>query len=220
MPHIQTNKTKVSDVLANDIPKSWSLLFDERYLNKLKQCGVGLFETPLQLYGAFMLHKAQFLLNNKLISNITNDLIKLKPYYQTIGNEQVASDFKEGKLCIAFAWSSFVNQMGSNLELILPEEGATMYIDTMLIPTKAKNIDNAYKFIDFMLEAENAAELIKTSNGIPAVAELANLVGQEYANNPLIFPDTKTLRRMYLDTPLDYKQEYFLNSEWKRFISK
>jgi len=219
---IVLDKNKARNALGDDFPKSWGLLFDEKYASKLATCGIGIFDAPLQFYGAHMLYKAQFLLSAELINDITDELIKLKPYYQIIGNEQVVQDFSQGKLCATFAGSSFIHNMGSsdNLELLIPEEGATMYMDVMFIPVKAKNIENAYKFINFMLEPQNAAKLVATSSGIPAVNGVKNLVEAKYANNSLIFPEDKTLFRMYLDSTLNEQQEYTLNKSWHKIINQ
>jgi len=211
----------VQQVLGKKYPKSWNLLFDPEYAEKLNSCGVGLFEAPQQLYNAYMFYKGVPLasINQTNLMAITDDLIALKSNYRQISNEGVAAALKENKLCAAFAWSSFMAQMGHDLELIVPEEGVSMYIDVMVIPTKATNSEDAYQFIEFMLQAENAAHLLQNTYGIPAVKGVKELVPSEYANNPLIFPDYKTLTRMFLLNPLDERMENLLNNEWHRFIN-
>ncbi|HSH57468.1 MAG TPA: spermidine/putrescine ABC transporter substrate-binding protein [Halomonas sp.] len=46
-----------------------------------------------------------------------------------------------------------------NLEFMIPDEGAEMWVDVMMIPAKAPNPDMAHKFIDFILDAEVGAQL-------------------------------------------------------------
>ncbi|ABQ47421.1 extracellular solute-binding protein family 1 [Thermotoga petrophila RKU-10] len=44
-------------------------------------------------------------------------------------------------------------------DFFIPKEGGTLWIDNMVIPKGAKNVDLAYKFINFILEPENAAKI-------------------------------------------------------------
>lgn len=59
-----------------------------------------------------------------------------------------------------------------NVELIIPEKGGTAYIDSFVILKNAKNKENAYKFINFILQPENyavVADVLETpSINIPA----------------------------------------------------
>ena len=48
---------------------------------------------------------------------------------------------------------------GKNFEIVYaqPREGSMLWIDVAAIPKNAVNVDNAYKFIDFLLEPRIAA---------------------------------------------------------------
>ncbi|MDZ7853442.1 MAG: spermidine/putrescine ABC transporter substrate-binding protein [Halomonas sp.] len=50
-------------------------------------------------------------------------------------------------------------QTFENLDFMIPDEGAEMWVDSMLIPSEAPNPDMAHKFIDFILDAEVGAQL-------------------------------------------------------------
>ncbi|MDR9440920.1 MAG: extracellular solute-binding protein, partial [Halomonas sp.] len=45
------------------------------------------------------------------------------------------------------------------LDFMIPDEGAEMWVDAMLIPSEAPNPDMAHKFIDFILDAQVGAQL-------------------------------------------------------------
>ena len=47
----------------------------------------------------------------------------------------------------------------AHLDFMIPDEGAEMWVDSMLIPAEAPNPDMAHKFIDFILDAEVGAQL-------------------------------------------------------------
>ncbi|SDJ92543.1 ABC transporter substrate-binding protein [Billgrantia gudaonensis] len=46
-----------------------------------------------------------------------------------------------------------------SLDFMIPDEGAEMWVDAMLIPSEAPNPDMAHKFIDFILDAQVGARL-------------------------------------------------------------
>jgi len=46
-----------------------------------------------------------------------------------------------------------------HLAFMIPDEGAEMWVDSMLIPSEAPNPDMAHRFIDFILDAEVGAQL-------------------------------------------------------------
>ncbi|TDO12518.1 MULTISPECIES: ABC transporter substrate-binding protein [Halomonas] len=47
----------------------------------------------------------------------------------------------------------------ANLDFMIPDEGAEMWVDSMLIPSEAPNPEMAHKFIDFILDAKVGAQL-------------------------------------------------------------
>lgn len=47
----------------------------------------------------------------------------------------------------------------SKLEFMIPDEGAEMWVDSMMIPVDAPHPELAHKFIDFLLDAEVGAQL-------------------------------------------------------------
>ena len=64
-----------------------------------------------------------------------------------------------------------------DIDFLAPKSGALWWIDTFAIPAKAKNVDAAYKWINFMLRPENAAEftnLEKYGTASKGAIELTN----------------------------------------------
>jgi spermidine/putrescine-binding protein len=46
-----------------------------------------------------------------------------------------------------------------NFQYVLPQEGATLWIDNMAVPANAEHPCTAFTFINFIMEAENGAAL-------------------------------------------------------------
>ena len=47
---------------------------------------------------------------------------------------------------------------------MVPKEGTDLWVDTMVVIAASENKEAAYKFIDFMLDAENGAWVARTSS--------------------------------------------------------
>jgi spermidine/putrescine transport system substrate-binding protein len=65
-----------------------------------------------------------------------------------------------GEIHLAMAWDKGgwkLHAENPNIDFFAPRSGALGWIDTFAIPAKAKNVEGAYKWINFMLKPENAA---------------------------------------------------------------
>jgi spermidine/putrescine transport system substrate-binding protein len=73
-----------------------------------------------------------------------------------------------------------------SFEYIYPQDGAFMWIDCMAIPKGAKNIENAYKFINFILRPE-IAKMISEQIGFstPNLAAVKLMSPEDQANRLL-----------------------------------
>lgn len=85
----------------------------------------------------------------------------------------------------------------ANTDFIIPDKGATAYIDSFVIMADSKNKDNAYKFLNFIHEPENykvvADHLELPSINVPARAmvEVTPLYSIDELKNTQILRDIK-----------------------------
>ena len=98
-----------------------------------------------------------------LMEKVGQALIGGKPIvknYWTNGDALLQS-MRSEEVYLAMAWDNGgwkLHVENSDIDFLAPKSGALGWIDTFAIPAKAKNIDAAYKWINFMLKPENAAE--------------------------------------------------------------
>jgi spermidine/putrescine transport system substrate-binding protein len=79
--------------------------------------------------------------------------------YWTNGDALIQS-MMAGEIHVAMAWDKGgwkLHAENPNIDFVAPRSGALGWIDTFAIPAKAKNVDAAYKWINFILKPENAA---------------------------------------------------------------
>lgn len=87
-----------------------------------------------------------------------------------------------------------------NLVYIYPQDGFVVWIDCMSIPKNAPHLKSAYKFINFLMRPDIAAKLgIELGYASPNL-EAVKLMPPQMRNNPIIYPDAKTLARAQFET--------------------
>jgi len=205
---------------VDNIPKTWGLLFDEKYLSNVESCKIALMDNPLYVYSVYALYEARSFtsFNETLLKQLNSHLFKLKHFYGYIDNKEVLGGFRDqGDVCAAIARSSYAGDMGSNVVLVEPEEGVPLTMDVMVIPKKSKNVTNAYKFIDFMLQHNIAKTLAEDTQGIVAVSGVQKLVDAKFKDNKFMFPDEKSLRRMFLLRSINDQDKALLKDAWMQF---
>jgi spermidine/putrescine transport system substrate-binding protein len=82
-----------------------------------------------------------------------------------------------------------------NLGFALPKEGGTVAIDSLAIPARAPNTENAYKFINFMYDAKNNAENTNFVHFATPNAAALPLINAADRKNPLIYPPAALLAK-------------------------
>ncbi|MBR9986301.1 MAG: extracellular solute-binding protein [Desulfosarcina sp.] len=98
----------------------------------------------------------------KLMKRVGEKLIENKGLvknYWTNGDALLQS-MRSEEVFVAMAWDNGGWKMHAenpDIDFVAPKSGALGWIDTFTIPAKAKNVEAAYKWINFMLTPENAA---------------------------------------------------------------
>lgn len=103
------------------------------------------------------------------------------------------------------------------LEPVFPEEGMPIYIDCFVMSKDAPNKENAYKFLNFLMEPEISArisDITKFSNANKAAEEF---LPEEFRNNPLLnLPDEVVENTsFYIDVAAVAEEYEHIYSEFK-----
>jgi spermidine/putrescine transport system substrate-binding protein len=121
------------------------------------------------------------------------------------GNDYI-KDLAGGDVLACQAYSGDVIQLQADdpdIEFVVPEEGAELWSESLMIPNLARHKANAERLIDFYYRPEVAAELAAWVNyvcPVPAARDvLASSDDEEtaaLAEDPLIFPDAAMRERL------------------------
>jgi spermidine/putrescine transport system substrate-binding protein len=121
------------------------------------------------------------------------------------GNDYI-KDLSSGDVLACQAYSGDVIQLQADdpdIEFVVPEEGAELWSESLMIPNLARHKANAETLVDYYYEPTVAAELAAWVNyvcPVPAAQDiLASAKDKDtaaLAEDPLIFPDTAMRERL------------------------
>ena len=129
---------------------------------------------------------------DKLIEQKKNGIVKA---YQV---DETKDKMVAGEAALAVMWSGdaqYAIDLNPDLAYSIPSEGSNIWIDAMVIPRNAQNMDNALKFIDFLCRpdiAQKNCEAIWYSSPNSGAIEL---MGEEYTGNPVMNPTDEEVAR-------------------------
>ncbi|MFZ9925993.1 MAG: ABC transporter substrate-binding protein, partial [Ilumatobacteraceae bacterium] len=117
------------------------------------------------------------------------------------GNDYI-DDLVSGNYAACVGWSGDVLQLGKdspNIRFVVPEEGGTLWADVMVMPKGTENTDAVAKWLDFVYDPEQAAQItsyVQYFSPVKGVREEVAKIDPELAENPLVFPDAETASRL------------------------
>ncbi|NMM03837.1 polyamine ABC transporter substrate-binding protein [Paraburkholderia sp. RP-4-7] len=222
------NVEKVKAALGNDVPlDSWALLFDPKYAQKLKSCGISLLDSPVDVFGMALVYlkKDPNTINPKDYQEAYELLKGIRPYITQFNSASYINDLAGGDICIALGWSGDVNsarlaalsaKKSYHIKYVIPNEGAAMWFDMMAIPKDAPHAGNAMKFINFVISTQEAANLTNYTSYPTAVPAAKALVRPDVLADPAVFPAPELYRKMFVSKPMPQDLTRLLNRLWAK----
>ena len=107
----------------------------------------------------------------------------------------------------------------ADIDYVLPQEGAEIWVDTMMIPAQAPNPELAHAFIDFILDAEVGAQLSNWNYySSPNAAALPML--DEILQAPPVTPTPAQMDRLSFTPSLEGEALQFQQQLWREVQSR
>lgn len=164
------NVTQVKKALG-DTPmpaNPWDLIFNPTYADKIKSCGISMLDSGGDIMEAAFnyLGIAQDTQNAADFEKAYAMLGKIRKDVSIFSSSGYINDLAGGSICMSLGWSGDMGIAAArakaaknkqDIEVFPPTHGAVVFIDTMAIPKDAKNVDNAYKWMNYVLEPKVAA---------------------------------------------------------------
>jgi len=143
------------------------------------------------------------------------------------GNDYI-KDLSSGDVLACQAYSGDVIQLQADdpdIEFVVPEEGAELWSESLMIPNLARHKANAELLIDHYYDPEVAAELAAWVNyvcPVPAAQDvLASSDDEEtaaLAEDPLIFPDAAMRKRLAIARDIEPGERQEFAKRWNKIV--
>lgn len=200
---------------------SWAILFDPK-MNPNEPFVLPKGEGRDQIgaacaylgYGFNCSKESQWLAAAKLIESV-----KKRPNFAGFVDETPALDqMKSGLISVSMAYNGDVAECYADgscakLKYFLPKDGSEIWVDTMAIPAHAPHPKLALEFINFILNADNGADLSNFNEyASPNAASQKQLTG--LMNTVLIVPTDAKMQHLQFLAPLRGKQYKLFNQIW------
>lgn len=115
------------------------------------------------------------------------------------GGVEALNRLMAGDAAVTLAYSGDVlqaRQEDERLRYAIPKEGGTLWTDAMVVLARGPAQDLAYRFMDFLLEPENAAALAEYTRYATPVAPAIPLLPEEMRQDPTVFPPEEVRSRL------------------------
>ena len=203
---------------------SWATIFDPKILEKLKK-RVTVLDSSNELFAAAL----------KYLGYSANDvdeahwkqaadvIKKAKPYWAAFNASSYIKELTVGNIWVVHGYSNDIFQAnldaqaaGRKFKVLhsLPKEGAVLALDNMVIHKSAPRPDLALKFMNFMLEGKNAAELTNLIGSGNPNADAMQYIKPDIAQNKAVFPDQAAQAKLEQLQDLNVKQRRLRNKLW------
>ncbi len=210
------NVDKVKTALG-DMPmpeNTWDLVFDPKYTNKLKSCGITFLDAPSEVFPLALKYvgKDPHSVNPDDYKLAYDMMAKVRPDIKKFSSGGQIDDLAGGNVCVALGWAgdfnlarnrSIENKSPQNIEALVTTMGGYLFMDTMVIPADAKHVDNAHKFINYILRPEVHAGLTNAVTYANPNKAATEFVDEEIRNNKTIFLSSEDVKKLIPPSNVD-----------------
>ena len=222
------NEAKVKAIMADAPVDRWNLIFDPKILAKFKDCGVSILDAPAEVRSLILayLGKDPNSQDAADLALVEKKLLEIRPYIRKINSSQYIEDLANGEICIALGWSGDVLQardraaeagQGTVVKFSIPKEGTIIWFDMLTIPSDAKHVDNAHQFINYMMDAQVAANNSNTVNYANGNAASFQFIKDEVKNDPSVYPTAEVKAKLFPELATNEEYTRLLTRTWTRF---
>jgi len=195
------------DMIDEDDIGSWDLLWNDKYKGQILQ-----FNNPRDAFGT-AIYSVGGDVNTTDVSvweSAAQKLKEQKPLIQSYVMDEIFNKMKNGSAAVApYYAGDYLTMRDSNesLKFYYPKEGTNVFVDSMCIPTCARNKELAEQYINFMLTDEIA---IANAEYIAYSSPLDNVISNEDYISGMLEWNENAIDILY-PVDLDIKTSFYEN---------
>ena len=224
------NINLIKERMPNAPTDSLAMFFDPDIISKFADCGVHILNAPTEIIPAALIYIGEDprTRDSSVIKKAGDVFAKVRPYIQKFHSSQYIDALANGDICLVMGWSGDVflardvaaeADNGVEIAYEIPKEGTQIWFDQLAIPTDARNVDNAYKFINWLMRPEqiaSATNYVWYANGNLLAQKF---VEEEILNDPTVYPTPEVMTRLYVDKPYDARTQRIITRTWTKITT-
>ena len=203
---------------------TWAVIFEPKYLTKVKG-RVTVLDSQRELMAAAMKYLGYSIndTDEEKWKQARDLIIRAKPYWAAFNAQSYIKELTVGNIWLAHGYSNDFFQAAQDAQKAkrkftinwrIPKEGAVIGMDNMVLHKSGPRPDLAHKFINFMLDGKNSAELTNLIGSGNPNLDAMHYIKPEIAQNPAIFPDPQHQANLEMLRDLDRNQRRILSRMW------
>ncbi|WP_028450011.1 MULTISPECIES: polyamine ABC transporter substrate-binding protein [Chitinibacter] len=205
-------------------PSSWAIIFDPAVLAKIKG-KVTVLDDSREVFAAALMYNG-FSANStkpEELKKAQETILKAKPFWAAFNGQSYIKELTLGNIWVAHGYSNDMFQANTDAKAAkrpfgiaysLQKEGNTLSLDNMMVLKSAPRPDLAAKFINFMLDGKNSAQLTNAiGSGNPNAASQA-FVKPEVKAISAVFPSADNMKKLQQLNALEGKALRDLGRMW------
>jgi putrescine transport system substrate-binding protein len=219
------NVAKVKEIMPDAPLDSWAMIFKPEVLEKFKDCGVMLLDSPDDIFPAALVYLG-LPPDSKEQADLEKaaELVKgIRPYVQKFHSSEYINALANGDTCIAVGYSGDILQSrdraaeannGVEVGYSIPKEGALIWLDSFAVLAEAPHPAEAMEFINFMLDPKIAArntDFVYYANGNK---DSQQFIEKEIIEDPAIYPPADIFAKLFTTTPNNQRIQKIVTRLW------
>lgn len=182
------NKTMVTEPVD-----SWDILWDSKYDDQ-----IFMYDSERDSI-MVALKKLGYSMNTRdeaQLEEAKQLLIQQAPLVLAYVGDEGKSKMINGEAALMVAWAGDAMVMlaeNPDLAYVVPSEGSNWFVDGIVMPENAKNIEQAYEYINFLCRPDIAAKNAEYIGYSTPISEARALLPEEVQNSEVAYPDYAVL---------------------------
>jgi putrescine transport system substrate-binding protein len=221
------NPDKVEQVLGTRTIDSLAAVFDPAMASKLAKCGLTWLDAPADMFQLAFIYLGLDANSHRPEDRAAAEalLLRVRPHVRYFHSSQYLNDLASGEVCVSVGWSGALQQArvrGAeaaepvDVVYVIPREGAPLWSDMVAIPVDARHPDNAYAFLNYLMEPEVIAGVTNVVGQANANAASQPYVAAAIRKDPSIYPTDEVFQRLTIDRAWSPEQMREIGRAWNR----
>jgi putrescine transport system substrate-binding protein len=184
------------------------ILFKPENAAKLADCGISILESPGDVIPMVLAYLGldPNTTNPKDFDAVVKAFAPIRQHIRAIDSSNYLNAIPSKQLCVINNWSGDYATAAAraaeagidiNLAYYVPKTGSPAWFDLWCIPAGAKHVNNAHKFLNYLLEPEVIAKCTNYTHYANANLAANKFVDPAILADPAVYPDDEVKKRLW-----------------------